>query len=321
MNAQMKSNSFRVIARFVVMVSVLAGPFVSWVQPGLAGPTSVAVPSGSHEAGDVEHGQMHLNSHLPTKHRQALPGDRLVIGTVYAVGSGHIKVDTGTLQHLFLPVSLGKEKGLGPINRDDLLVITLNEQNLLVDYHRVVSNAGEHRIVSGQLAQTLRVGHDRAVIRLGSGEDNSYKIRPLTRSKVAAIPVGIPALFLLDETLQIVDVTFADNQALELAKKERKHISPPKAPHRRVEGIMVAVPNQQSAVAIQGPDGDRQVFEVRPLAWEELSQKPDATEVILMIDTENHVIDAAFPPTGSTAWQTLQVVRASPDPSRARVEN
>ena len=321
MNWHKKLSPLRVIVRLVVVVSFGAGPFVYWVQPGWAVTGSVAVPSGSHDVGDFEDGQVNLISHRPKKHRQSLPGNRFVIGTVQAVGNGHIKIDAGTLQPLFLPVSLGKEKGLGTIHRGDRLVVTLNDQNLLVDYHTVVGNAGDHRIVPGQLAQALRVCHDRAVVRLESGEESSFKIRPSIRSKVASIPVGIPALFLVDETSQIADVTFADDQALEQAKKEWKNMSPPKAPYRRVDGIMVTLSKQQRTVEIQGPDGDHQVFAVRPLAWEELLQKLDATEVILMIDTENKVIDVGFSPIGTYTGKERLVVYAIPDSSRARKKN
>jgi hypothetical protein len=74
----------------------------------------------------------------------------------------------------------------------------------------------------------MAVGHEKAVIETKDGQEKSYEIRPQARSKMASIPVGIEAVFLVDETNKIVDVNFKDEAAAQRAGKVPEKKSPPK---------------------------------------------------------------------------------------------
>ena len=103
-------------------------------------------------------------------------------------------------------MNVRKDKGLPDLRIGDLVEITVNDQNLLVDVHKA-GEISHHRIVRGQLAVTLGTGHETAVIRTAEGKEESHGIRPVARSKVSSLPVGAEVTFLLDELDTIVDVT------------------------------------------------------------------------------------------------------------------
>ena len=61
------------------------------------------------------------------------------------------------------------------------------------------------------------------ILNSRSGKEESHFIRPVVRSKVASIPVGIDAVFLIDELNMIVDVTFGSPEAIhQVAKRWQK---------------------------------------------------------------------------------------------------
>lgn len=164
---------------------------------------------------------------------KTLKGSRQVMGTVEEVKSDQIKVNTGEMQPRFIPLTQAKEKGLPEIKQGDKIEITLNDQNLIVDFHLVDASGHpkgghEHQIVKGQIAKPLGVGHEEALIKMKDGQEKSYEVRSQARSKMASIPVGIEAEFLLDETNKIVDVTFKDKAAAKEAGEVPHKKSPPK---------------------------------------------------------------------------------------------
>lgn len=129
---------------------------------------------------------------------QLARGQRNVIGTVLAISGDQIKVDVGELQPRFLPLKPAKQKSFGRINEGDELIITLNEQNLIVDFHLITDatadTAGQHKIIRGAIAQALVTGQESVVIR-SDGNEESFPIRSQVRSKVAAVPIEVPAVF------------------------------------------------------------------------------------------------------------------------------
>ncbi|MGH7232338.1 MAG: hypothetical protein ACREJU_13420 [Nitrospiraceae bacterium] len=145
-------------------------------------------------------------------HPQLLPGDRVLLGTVEEVRSGQARIDTGEMAPRFIPMGVRKEKGLPELKNGDRVEVTVNDQNLLVDVH-VPGELGHHRVVQGQLDGPL-TGHGKAVIRTTSGKEESHLVRPVARSKVASIPVGVDAAFLIDELDRIVDVTVGSKEAV-----------------------------------------------------------------------------------------------------------
>ncbi|MGC3975732.1 MAG: hypothetical protein QM771_15320 [Nitrospira sp.] len=160
---------------------------------------------------------------LEPSHGQLLPGDRVLVGTVEEVRSDQARVNTGELQPRFVPMGVRKEKGLPALTQGDRVEITVNEQNLLVNVHKA-GESSHHQVVQGQLVGHLETGHDKAVIRTTNGAEEPYGIRPVARSKVASVPVGVDAVFLIDELGRIADVTYGNleavHRAAELWKKK-----------------------------------------------------------------------------------------------------
>jgi hypothetical protein len=223
-----------------------------------------------------------------------IQGDRILTGTVMDVMSDQIKVNTGEVQPRFLPLSMAKEKGT-TIRKGDQLEIMLNDQNLVVDYHPAGSS-GTHKIIKGELSTALTIGQDRAVIRTEAGTEEGYEVRPQARSKVAAIPVGVPAAFLIDETNKIADATFG-SEAVGRAQAEWQKKSPIKGAHQRVEGIVMR-PLTANEITIRTEDGSEQPYQVRSIVQSRLSKVARGEHVILMIDEERQVVDVAVPPRG-----------------------
>lgn len=156
---------------------------------------------------------------------QLLPGNRVLLGTVEEVRSDQARIDTGEGQPRFVPMNVRKDKALPELKKGDLVEVTVNDQNLLVDVHKP-GEASQHRILQGQLAGPLTSGHDKAKIRTQDGKEESHGIQPVARSKVASIPVGAKVAFLIDELDKIVDVTFTDKQEAERAGEMSQKKSP-----------------------------------------------------------------------------------------------
>lgn len=223
------------------------------------------------------------------EYRMLWPGHRIVTGTVDSVVGDLVKVNTGELLPRFLPAKEAMDKGLPPLQKGDQLRLAINDHNLVVDYHLIGQDVW-HRIIRGRLAQPLPVGQEWAVIRTDLGKEEAFSVRPLARSKVSAIPVNAPAIFLTDEGNKIIDAAFGDETALQQQTGEWKK-SPPKAPYRRIEGTLVRSPGW---VIIRTPDGKDQAYEVRPYIHEKLVNSPEGGSVILMVDDENKVSDLAM---------------------------
>src|SRR6188508_1840366 len=104
--------------------------------------------------------------HIDHEHLQ---GNRTFLGTVDEVRSDQARVNTGEGQPRFVPMNVRKDKGLLDLKKGDLVEITVNDQNLLVDVHKP-GESSHHRILHGQLAEPLDTGHDKAVIRTKDGK-------------------------------------------------------------------------------------------------------------------------------------------------------
>lgn len=232
---------------------------------------------------------------------QLLPGDRVLLGTVLDVKSEQARIDTGELQPRFIPMGVRGAKGLPDLKRGDRVEITVNDQNLLVDVH-LVGETSHHHVVEGQLAQPLVTGHDRAVLRTTRGEEESHFIRPVARSKVASVPVGVDAAFLIDESDRIVDVTFGSTEAVHRAAKLWKQKTPLKGNFERIIGTVVT-PLENNRIAIRTKKGEMQPYEVRPLAQQMLAKLSAGDAVVLLVDDEHKVIDIAIPPGPSGSDQ------------------
>ncbi|MCI1280343.1 MAG: hypothetical protein LKG23_15315 [Nitrospira sp.] len=147
-----------------------------------------------------------------------LPDDRVIVGTVTDIRSDQVQVrmDADDVEPRYLSAKEAKEKGLWPLKPGDRLHIVVNEQNVAIGYHRV-GDPGFHHILRGRLAQSLVDAQEWAVVQREGGGEQVFRVRPLIRSKVAAVPIQQPAVFLIDETNQIMDVMFGSAETLRTA--------------------------------------------------------------------------------------------------------
>lgn len=225
---------------------------------------------------------------------QMLSGDRVILGTVEEVRSDQARINTGEVEPRFIPMKVRKEKGLPELTKGDLVEITINDQNLLVDVHKA-GESSHHRIVQGQLAGPLETGHDKAVIRTQDGKEESHAVRPVARSKVASIPVGAPVIFLIDELDKIVDVTFASAEAVHRSAELEQKKSPLKGNMSRVVGVILK-PLDHDRISIRSDDGKEHSYEVRPLIQQRVGTLSKGDSAVLLVDQENKVTDVAFMP-------------------------
>lgn len=236
-------------------------------------------------------------SHSEQVHPQLLPGDRILMGTVVEVRGGQARIDTGEELPRFVPIEVREAKGLPDLKIGDGVEITVNDQNQLVDVH-LIGEASHHRVVEGQLIQSLVTRPDRAVLRTTGGKEESHAIRPTARSKMASVPVGVDAVFLIDESDRIVDVTFGDMAAVSRAANVWAKTTPLKGNFDRVIGTILT-PLQNSRIEIRTEDGEEQPYEVRPLAQLRVVRLSYGDAVILLVDNEGKVTGVAIPPRPS----------------------
>lgn len=227
-----------------------------------------------------------------TKDSESLSGERVISGTVEEVRGEQAKVNTGEVQPRYLPMNLREEKELPALKKGDRVEITVNDQNLIVDVH-LEGEKSHHRTLHGVLAQPLVTGHEKAVIQSKEGQEESHKISSMAMSKVASIPVGVEAIFLIDEMDQIVDVTFENQKEADKAQHLGKKKSPLKGNFKKVSGILKQ-PLKDNMVSVQQDGKKEQQYEVRPLVQDKFEKISSGQEVILFVDDENKVTDLAF---------------------------
>jgi translation initiation factor IF-1 len=225
---------------------------------------------------------------------QLLPGNRILLGTVEEVRSDQAKVNTGEGQPRYIPMNVRKDKGLPELRKGDLVEITVNDQNLLVDVHKA-GESGHHVVVRGQLAGPMESGHDKAVIRTKDGKEESHLVRPVARSKVASIPVGADVTFLIDELDKIVDVTMGTAESVHHAAELGQQKSPLKGNLNRIVGVVLKALND-NAISVRTEDGKEHTYEVRPLIQPRLAKLSKGDAVVLLVDDENKVTDVSFVP-------------------------
>lgn len=225
---------------------------------------------------------------------QLLSGDRVVLGTVEEIRSDQAQINIGEVEPRFVPMNVRKDKALSELKIGDRVEVTVNDQNLLVDVHKV-GESSHHRIVEGQLAGPLETGHDKAVIRTQDGKEESHAVRPVARSKVASIPVGAPVIFLIDELNKIVDVTFGSKEAVHRSAELSQKKSPLKGNLNQISGV-ISKPLDHNKISIRSNDGNEHSYEVRPFIQQRLGTLSKGDTAVLLIDDEDKVTDVAFVP-------------------------
>ena len=222
----------------------------------------------------------------------SLPGNRTFLGTVEEIRSEQARVNTGEGQPRFVPMNVRKDKGLADLKKGDQVEITVNDQNLLVDVHKV-GEPSHHRVVRGQLAGPLETGHDKAVIKTEAGKEESHQIRPVARSKVASIPVGAEVTFLIDELDKIVDVSMGTIDSVHHSTEGGQQKSPLKGNLRQVVGV-ITKPLHGSTIVIRTTDGKEQSYQARQLIHERLAKLASGESATLLVDDEDMVTDVSF---------------------------
>ncbi|TKS58543.1 MAG: hypothetical protein EWM73_03486 [Nitrospira sp.] len=225
---------------------------------------------------------------------QRFPGNRVLLGTVKEIRSDQAIIDIGELQLRYLPMNVRKDKELSDLNIGDLVEITVNDQNLLVDVHKA-GETSHHHVIRGQLAEPVDTGHDKAVIRTTSGKEESHLVRPVARSKVASIPVGADVIFLIDELDKIVDATMGSVDSVHRAAALGQQKSPLKGNLSQVAGVILR-PLKDDTIVIRTEDGNEQSYEVRPLIQPRLAKLSKGDTAVLLVDEENKGADVAFVP-------------------------
>jgi hypothetical protein len=243
-------------------------------------------------AASVTYGESQSHTHSPL-----LAGDRVLLGTVDEIRGEQARIETGEVQPRFVPMGVRKDKGLPELKKGDRVELTLNDQNLLVDVH-LIGESSHHRVVQGKIAEPLVTGHDEAVIRTSRGKEESYGIRPVARSKVASMPVGVDAVFLIDEMERIVDVTFGGKEAMHQMAELWQKKSPLKGNFDKIAAVILK-PLDRNTVVIRTEDGKEQQYEVRPFVQQRLKGLVKGDTVVLLVDEENQVGDVAIPPKAS----------------------
>jgi hypothetical protein len=189
-------------------------------------------------------------------------------------------------------MNVRKNKGLLDLKKGDHVEVTVNDQNLLVDVHKV-GESSHHRVIQGQLAEPLDTGHDKAVIRTKEGKQESHLVRPVARSKVASIPVGADVTFLIDELDKIVDVTMSTTESVHRSAELGQHKSPLKGNLNQIAGVIVK-PLKDNTVVIRTEDGKDQTYKVRPLVQERLAHVSRGQSATLLVDEDQQVQDVSF---------------------------
>ena len=233
-------------------------------------------------------------SEVPGTDPQLLSENRVLLGTVEEIRSDQAKVNIGEGQPRYIPMNVRKDKGLPELKVGDLIEITINDQNLLVDVHKA-GEASHHRVVHGRLAEPMPTGHDKAVIRTTEGKEETHLIRPVAKSKVASIPVGADAIFLIDELDKIVDVTMGSVESVHRAADLGQQKSPLKGNLEQVTGKILK-PLKNNIIVIRTEDGKEHSYKVRSLVQPRLATLSKGDTAVLLVDKENKVTDVAFQP-------------------------
>jgi hypothetical protein len=177
-----------------------------------------------------------------------------------------------------------------------------------VDFHPLTEGfqgtVANHRIIRGEIAEALVTGHQSVVIR-AEGKEQTYPIRSQAQSKVAAFSVGQGAVFLIDETGQVADISVKPLDPANKTPHQDAGIRiPPEHmsgkgmnPHEQVSGTVMLSPGDHPAkITVRTEGGSEKTFEVRELLHAKIAHLNKGDLVVLLIDGERKVIDVAIPP-------------------------
>lgn len=226
-----------------------------------------------------------------------LPNHRVITGVVESVAADQAKVkhgEVGKMSPRYLSLERAKEKGF-TLKAGDHVEIVVNDKNHVVDYHLKNSgSASEHRVIHGMLAQPMNVGQENAVIQIQDGKKESFPVRPLARSEVAAIPLDKEALFLIDESNQIASAALKGDVESKYDEKEIGWArTPAKNVYRHVDGVIQGKPSEQK-LTIRTKHNETIALPVWDYLEDDMAQLSEGMEVTLLVDDNDKVVNIAF---------------------------
>lgn len=221
-------------------------------------------------------------------------------GTVEEMKGEQIHIDTGENQPWIISLKSQRMRRSSDPQAGDIIDLTFNEHSALMDYD--IANAGgltegsdNHLILNGHIAEPLMSSHRTARIRTDEGKELSLEVHPQVRSKMSSLPIGIDAVFMLDETNTIVDVNFASEEAAQRAGQVFDDKAPSTVAYQNVVGTIVkALDNNR--ILIRTDDGAEKEFEVRVSLRDTIAGLPNGQSVVLMIDEAHTVAEMAVIP-------------------------
>jgi hypothetical protein len=216
-----------------------------------------------------------------------LPGNRLVLGRIDKIKSEQIEVDIGNPQPLYVPLKPAQRKGQS-FKEGDPILVTLNDHNAVVDFHHP-GEESHHQVLRGKLSTPLTVGLDKAVIETGQGQ-KTFVVAERAKGKLTAIPVGVEALFLADETGELVDAQLASREAVQASAENKK--ARIKGAHAQLRAVFQGT-GDDGHITISEQGRERQVPVRPPLA--KLEDLKPGQEVVLLMDDQGYVMEIATP--------------------------
>ncbi|MGH7232337.1 MAG: hypothetical protein ACREJU_13415 [Nitrospiraceae bacterium] len=220
-----------------------------------------------------------------------LPENRIIVGTVAEIAADQVKVYTAEIMPRYLSAKQAQEKGIWPVHKGDRLQIVVNDHNMVLGYHHM-GDMGWHQIIHGRLAQPLMVGQQWAVIQPEGKDEQAHRVRALVRSKLAGVPIGLPVVFLIDETNQIMDTAFISEETLRAAAKAWEGSSP-KGVNRQLIGTIVKV-IVNNEVTIRTEHGLDLTMWIRSFLHDKVETLLVGESVTLLLDDEDRIADVAF---------------------------
>lgn len=229
---------------------------------------------------------------------ESLQGDQ---GTVEKMKGNQVQNKTGENQPRIISLRNSGMQGTSEMQVGDLIDLTFNLSGAVVGYHIVnavslTEGSDDHLILKGHIADPFVNSHRTALIRTDDGKELSLDVRPEVRSKMSALPVGIDAVFMLDETNRIVDVNFASEEAAQRAGLAFDDKAPLPVAYQNVLGTIVKTLDN-NRIIIRTDDGAEQEFEVRVSMRDKIAGLPNGQSVVLMLDETHKVADMAVTPT------------------------
>lgn len=254
---------------------------------GMGIPPLVWAADDSHSQQAQPHDAQHKDQVISEATGSHLAGNRLVAGRIMAIRGNQIEIDIGNPQPLYVPLRPANVKGQ-TFKVDEPIIVTLNDHNAVVDYHHP-NERSDHHVVRGKLTTPLTVGLDKAVIETQEGTQ-TFMVNDRAKGKLTAIPVGVEAFFLADETGKLVDAQLASKEAVHQSAQNNK--ARIKGAHQQVQAVFKGT-GGEGRMKITQQGQEREVPFRPPL--EKLDRLKPGQDVVLLMDDQGYVLEIATP--------------------------